>query len=304
MVKLLSLLITIILLANFTACADLTSGRRFHEPYMVIAGTIIAGEPISRDNPIFIGRTIDVNGGNLLDLFIANATVFIEEVESEQRQQLFPVPIVIGDIFNISMGYFDPTGNFIIKPGKTYRLTAIVGVDTVWAETTVPDEFTVLENFGYIQNLSETFPQMSHSDIDRYFPIEISVGRQENKRVFIEFYCLEKWENAYYVLSDFLGSTPINAADYENPMNGAPRRMTDFGVYFPSQRDGQYIIRTPFNQLHFIFFGKYRVTVKIVDENFHTYRYKSEGFFHGGVNNGIGFFGSASRQVLFTEIVR
>ena len=302
--KLFKLITIIALLASIIACTDLTSSKRFHKDYIVIAGTIIAGEPIRASNPIFVGKTIGINQGNLADMFIRNAEVFIEEIESEQRQRLFPISFNIIDVFNVNMGYYDPTGGFIIESGKTYRLTAIVGADTVWAETTVPDAFIVLENSGYTHNPLGTFPRMPHSDIDRLYPIEISVSRQKNTRVFVEYYCLEDWSNAYYVLSDFFGTTPENAADYEHPMNGSPRRMVDFGVYFPNQRDELYVIRKPFNQLHFIFYGRYRVTIKVVDENYYTYWYRTEGFFHGGVNNGIGFFGSASRQILFTEIVR
>jgi len=279
------------------ACVKLTSGKRFQNDYIVMSGNIFAGEYITLKEPIFIGKTIDVNDINIVDLFVYNAKVYILDKENKNRQDLIFGAEIDENIFNV--GYYDPTESFMIESGRTYLLVAIVGQDSVWAETTVPDPFSILENEGFTDDKNSDFPEIVHSRIDDLYPIKLKVSDQDEKAVYIEYYCLEDWENAFYILSDYLGEKPQSALEYENTMSGSPRKNTSLNIYLPKEDQ---TIETINNQFHFIFYGSYKVSVHIVDDNFLKYRYKSMGYFHGGINNGIGFFGSMSRKLLYTNI--
>lgn len=298
-IKILSLLILTIALAS---CDNLTSGKRFNKDYIVLSGTIFANETITLENPIFIGSTVDVNSGNITDFLYHDAIVYIKDTETNQKQYLSFGFNQTDKGYNI--GYFDPTNSFLIESGKTYRLTAFVGADSIWAETTVPDDFTVLENQGYTDDANAQYPSMAHKDIDDLYSLEISVSKLEETRINVEYFCLEDWRNAYFVLNDFMGDKPEKETDYENTMNGFPRRNVDFYTYFPRHINDEFLIKIPFNQVNYIFYGKHRVTVQVIDENSYKYKYKSQGYFNGGVKNGIGYFGSAARKILYTNVTK
>ena len=282
------------------SCTDFTTGRRFDDEYIVIAGTIYAGETITAENPIVVSRSIPVNGGNITDFLVTNATVFIEDIGTNETQDLsFTV-----DLIKRKFGYYDASNSFLIKSGKTYKLTAIVDQDTVFAFTTVPNPFEFLENEGYTVDENDVYPIMIHREIDEHYPIDIKVDNQENTNLFVEYYCMEEWYNAIYTIFDYLGMSeqiPNTPEDYENSMNGYPRRNTDMRTYFPNNLN---IIRIPFNQIHFLFYGRYRVTIMSIDDNYYKYNYKSQGYFHGGINGGIGYFGSAAKEIRYTYVVK
>ena len=285
------------------SCTDYTTGRRFQDDYLVIGGMIYAGETITSDNLIVVSRSISLNGGNITDFIVSDAIVFIEDIETKEIQDLS----FTADITSRKFGYYDSSNSFLIESGKTYKLTAIIDQDTVFALTTVPLPFELLENEGYTADVNGSFPIMIHQEIDELYPIEIKVDRQENTVIFLEYYCLEEWNNAIYTIFDYLGFSeqiPNTPEDYESTMSGYPRRNTDMDTFFPSNINEEYIIRIPFNQFNFLFYGRYKVTTMKIDENYFKYNYKSQGYFHGGVVGGIGYFGSGSKQTRYTYVVK
>ena len=58
-----------------------------------------------------------------------------------------------------------------------------------------------------------------------------------------------------------------------------------------------------FFESNLLFFGRYRISVFHVDENYYRYLYKPEGYNFGGVEQGIGYFGSRSGQSIYTRVI-
>jgi hypothetical protein len=64
-----------------------------------------------------------------------------------------------------------------------------------------------------------------------------------------------------------------------------------------------YIVLRDYRQA-FVFFGNYKVSAYITDDNYYRYKYMPEGYLYGGVQNALGYFGSASGSVFYTKVVK
>jgi len=143
---------------------------------------------------------------------------------------------------------------------------------------------------------------MIYDDIDNQYPVQISVKEGIETVLYEEYYCLESWYNAYYI-QDMFEEKPETESDYEDSMTGYPRKAISYGRYLPKIVDNEFLIKIPFVKSGFTFYGKHQVTLSLIDNNYFYYLYKTQGYFQGGVNNGIGYFGSASRKKLYTNII-
>ncbi|MCK9328914.1 MAG: hypothetical protein M0Q94_03465 [Candidatus Cloacimonetes bacterium] len=293
-------LVLIFCLMILISCNQNTSGIRFENDYIVVSGMLYGGEYITQENPIFIGKTIDISNGNLLDFYYSDAEVKI--IEDSTGKSINLEFFIQNQGNKVLIGYYDPTESFLIDFGKTYNLIAYVNDDSVWASTKIPDDFSILPNEGFTYNPEADFPQMIYDDIDNQYPVQISVKEGIETVLYEEYYCLESWYNAYYI-QDMFEEKPETESDYEDSMTGYPRKAISYGRYLPKIVDNEFLIRIPFVKSGFTFYGKHQVTLSLIDNNYFYYLYKTQGYFQGGVNNGIGYFGSASRKKLYTNII-
>jgi len=293
-------LIFALLICLVVGC-DMTSGQRFTEDYVVIAALICAGEQISQENPVYISKTLDIDKIELADILIFFDRVYIEETETGEFVDLEPF------WKEIRIAYWDPTASFTIEEGKTYRLVAKIGADSTWAETTVSMGFELaMEHNGYTDDIGEIEAHtMEHRFIDDDFPLQIRVNERKDTVVSVEFYCLEEFSpDLDITMDDYFGGLEITIEteeDYESFMSGSPRRNRFLDKYMP---DADCVVTVGFTEFNYLFYGRYRTSVHVVDDNYYKYRYKNQGYFHGGVHNGIGYFGSASKKVLYTKVVK
>ena len=287
------------------SCMDFTSGKRYKEEQIVIAGMILAGESITKENPIFIGQSVSLDNFNPIKLLALNAKVTLTEVSSEGQ----PITLLFNPDIDLTpkgirqIGYYDPSG-YIIKSGETYKIEVNIEChDPVWAITTVPDKFTLLANEGFSPDSTSAFPKIVYDEIEEKYPLKIQVAEAKDTYLYLEIYCLEEWDNAYIVspFSDYIGEKLEKEEDYENSMNGSPRLNRDLSIETP---DSQNVITTVFFQLEFFFYGRYEVRIHVVDDNFYNYRKLSNGYLKGGVNEGIGYFSSGAREIRYTEVIR
>ena len=282
---------------TLTSCMDNTSGMRFENDYIVVAGSIYAGEYVVLERPIIIGKTQNLTNVNRFDLIEKYAEVTLEELETNEQVKLE----------FLGMGYIDKNQKLIIKEGKTYRLTVKVDEDEVWAETTVPFDFELIDiqdSYTFDSN-KNNFPNIPHSEIDMKHPLKIKVPFRNETRIRVEYYCLEEFENAFFVspFSDYLGAQPNDRAEYEgNDYDPGWRKNIELSSLYPNEDN---IMNLPFHQFQFWFYGNHKITIEIVDENYFRYNYKSQGYFYGGVSKGgIGYFGSAVSKAVYTKVIK
>jgi len=282
---------------------ELTAPKRFKKDYIVITGFIFANEPVTKQNRIFVGVTADANHLKLEDLILQNALVYIIDLETDEKYYFtfyhnIPENQIIED--PLIIGFYDPLELFIPEHGKTYRIVVLYENEIVYAETTVPSNFTVIQNNYFVSDEYLVIPSISVDKIDDIV-LEIKVSNIDKHILIIEYFCLEEWNNAYWINQNEYNK-PINKLDYENIISGYPRRKRVLETFLPNEVNEEHIISLTLNKSNFLFYGKYKVSLLIINENYYNYQNTNMGMFNGGIVNGIGYFDSASRQVFFTNI--
>ncbi|OPX30044.1 MAG: hypothetical protein B1H06_00485 [Candidatus Cloacimonas sp. 4484_143] len=297
MSKYISLIIISFLISS---CTEFTSPERFTDEAYYLTGILKAGKTVDFDDPIIIGKTIPVEGGVLEDLLIIDADVILYELDS--------LDVVLDSTaltFQINsfgqIGYIDVAGSMIIQPEFKYLIEAeIDATDLVRAETTVPKTISVQPDSGYITDPTITnWPEMVFEDIDQEHPIQIITQDNETFNLHAEFYCLENWDEAEYIFAMEENTYPEDEDEYESEADGSPRKTTTFYIFQPTEN----LINFSFYQYAFNFYGRYQVTVSSIDGNYLNYLYKPEGYNHGGIIGGVGYFGSAVSYVMYTTVI-
>jgi hypothetical protein len=282
------------------SCTEFTAPERYTEESYYLTGILRAGETVDFDNPIIIGKTIPVEGGMLDDLLIFDAAVTLYELSLDNT-----IIDSTALTFQVNpfgqLGYIDVAGNMIIEPENIYLIEAVIdSTDLVWAQTIVPKTITVQPDSGYITDPSVTvWPEIVFDDIDLEHPIMIETQDNETFNLHCEFYCLEEWQDAEYIFAMEEDTYPEDAEEYESEADGSPRKTSTFYIFQPTEN----LVNFSFYQYAFVFYGRYEVTVSAIDDNYLNYLYKPEGYNHGGIKGGVGYFGSAVSNVIYTKIV-
>ncbi|MFC1887265.1 hypothetical protein ACFLYK_00475 [Candidatus Cloacimonadota bacterium] len=300
------------IIAAILGCDDFTSEVRYDDSVYTLTGLLYEGESVTVDNAIFIGRSIDAYGGNLNNVIIDNALVKLYNVtrnDSIQLEFVIVPPQNDGDLPLI--GYYDPTGSFNIFANETYRIKADIPVDNTYisleATTIIPDSIVanVLQDTAFISDPLNEFPELVFDTANQEHPLNIGTFSPETVKLKVEFYCLEEYNNAYYI-QDFPGAndTPEDEEEYEDPIWGFPRKIWYYTEYNPNPtNEDYYLIIDAGYKVNFIFYGRYKLTVSSVDENYYNFLYMTNNYLHGGIINGFGYFGSVSEDVIYTKVV-
>jgi len=258
-----------------------------------------------------VPRSASIEEFDPLQLFVFDADVRVRNLDTEEESPLSPT------LHELRIKYIDPAETPIL-PGHRYRVEVQVpGYDKlIWAETTVPQS-VVLETDPWGSNPPgtgysldpDTQNVISFSEIDASYPIIVNTGQTQGSfNFFGETWCLEDFSTELEYTNPIFGATHPEAADSTAYNSGRFRlRRINFMHRFASGPlaglPDNYLILDEYRN-SFIFYGRYSVTVYIVDDNYYRYSYMPEGYFHGGVNNALGYVGSASGGKLYARIVK
>ncbi|MBN2829941.1 MAG: DUF4249 family protein [Candidatus Cloacimonetes bacterium] len=306
MKKLLSILIIMVLLAG----CDLTSGKRWTEHRVVIAGSLPAGGYLDTGNPIRIGKTISADGGNVSDLFDFDAVVYLKNMTRADSVQL----AFYAD--NSVFGFIDSNNEMKIRFGETYRIDAIVDGNHVWAETTVPDSVFITTDplgnatgtRGYSTSNTEPLPQIEFDTCNEQFPVEVLFTNNKNFNMRYRYYCLEDFSTDLEYTTVVLGiehPTSDQEDDWNPDFGGGMRENNWIARYQPIlNQNNRWSFNDDYYASGFSFYGKYLFEIKIMDDNYYKYLSYPEGYRFGGVNGGLGYLGSDYAVTFYTNIVK
>ncbi len=297
-IQILFILLAVVML--LTSCSDFTSEPRYTKERYVVTGMLYTGQGITMENPISVGNTFNANGGNIQNIAIDSASVRI--IDTTDNNKIYPLTFGF-DLLNLKIGYYEPSGDLIVSAGHTYKLEAVIGADTVSAVTTVPDSIRVVENAGYSFENIQPYQTMKYDLVDLDYKTWIETFTPANINIWVEYYCLDEWNEVEYTMPFGNITKPEDEEEYENMTDGSPRKHTGYYQYKPVLQDGKYLVSLGFTQLSYAFYGNYRVKVYSIDQNYYSYLYKPEGYRFGGIKNGYGYFGSANGQELWTKII-
>lgn len=304
------LLLIPVLLALLLAACDNTSEPRFDGDVYTVAGLIYAGLPVSVEHPIYVTRSSEIEDFNPAGIFVADAVVSIRDLDTGQVINLEPT------LHEFKVKYQDPLAA-PIQANHRYRIEVTVpGYDKlIWAETTVPPAVNLLTDpygnnpagtgYSLDPNTANTTP---FTAIDSQYPIVLDTGNAAgNYNFFGETWCLEEFSTDLEFTTPALGITNVteNLRDVYNA-GGAFRRVQFLYRFESGPHPGIAGNSLVFGDYGFAFvlYGRYRVSAYLVDDNFYSYTYRDEGYLNGGVNNALGYFGSASGGEMYIEIVK
>lgn len=288
----------------FVNSCDLTSEKRFTDDVFFVWNILHVGSYIGwDDNPLIFGQSIEIDGNSFDDMFST-----FDEAEVKITNMAIDSTIVLTPLSDsLNFVFFDESQQMLIEQNTKYRLDIDYIFDGepyhIEAETTTPDSTQIIDNQYYISDPeTEDFVDLPFEDINEVAPIKIVTSTGEEQYLQFEFYCLEDYQNAFFTSSIFSG--PLESdEEYEDPATGAPRKIKFMGRYTPVLENEQYVITENTNQSAFVFYGRYMVTVYNLDDNYNEYLNSAESYSHGGINGGIGLFGSISGEKIYTKIV-
>ncbi len=288
------------------SCEGPTSSKRYDKDfYYIIAGSLYENEPLSFHNSIYVGKTIPV-GGDIEEAFVTDADVVIYDDEGNEYPLQFGI-----DFETLHFGYYNE--NLVPQATHTYRIEARVPsamdstvIDTVWATTTIPKGVTIDMDtcFTAYEDSVDAY-QLVWETAGEEHPMIINTTDGDPVFLYLKYYCLEEWDEVRMVKPIFGEDTFEEEVDYDDPADHYPRLLSFIGEYLPEENgEGGYRVFNSSYQGTLVFFGRYRISVYSVDDNFYHYQYKPDSNFeYGGIHNGYGYFGSASGLTFYTKVV-
>jgi len=320
-----SILLLIMMTMLLSSCSDLVSPERFTENQYTVNALLKSGTSISVDNPVSICK---VPGLNLPDVFVLDAVVTIKEYQKNPGTDSYDI---LNKQFALSLGmhslnsfgvvpcYYDPANNLIQADYKYHIDVTIPGYDKIIsADTIVPQAAELVPNFnydppagqGFITDPADTDTSIPYGEVNNNFPVSVKLtdaGTQQTVNYIVEVYCREEFSTDLEYTTVIMGFEHPTEADKDKYMSSGDsiRRFMVMSKFMSKQHtDGNwYVSWTDYRQA-FMFYGRYRITALVLDDNYFNYRSMQEGYYHGGVKNALGCFGSASGGVMYTKIVK
>ncbi len=303
MVKKLIIITIALSLLLITACAKDPTNINTKYKYSVYA-YLKAGEILTADNPVYIKKVISPQSPDM-NPTVENAVAYIAYKTPEGLSLQISLKH-IGDgkyIFESGdiefVNYMAETG---FLPNVTYNLVVDIQGEIITAKTTIPD---IHPNDIFSDSLSttpmiKTPVSIANNETNINNAIRINCPPDSTKQIYVETYCLEPWTNAWYV--DVYGGIekPEKETEYEDPVTHQPRKIAFTQKYLPIPGMNQIVISN-YSYL-FVFYGDYRLTCYVIDDNYYTYSYKPQGWEHGGIVGGYGVFGSIAGKQFYVHV--
>ena len=304
------LILLLPLLALALSSCDNTSGPRFEGEVFTVAGLLMAGQPINFNYPVYVTRSSAIEDFDPLEVFVYDATINIRDLDAGLSFQLTPV------LHAFKFKYIDLAQN-TIQPEHRYRIEVKVpGVDSlIWAETTVPPLLTAEPDpygtnppgSGYSLD-PDTQNVLPFQRIDSDYPAIANTGTASgNFFLMAETFCLEPFSTDLEYTSEFLPTAHPDSSLAEGYNAGRPPRRLSLMYRFlsaplPGLPDNYLVLEN--YSTAFVFYGRYRLRLQVVDANYFNYNFMVEGYLQGGIHNALGYFGSASGANMYARIVK
>lgn len=310
-------IILILILIIIIASCEFTAPERYTENKLVIAGFLKAGENLTIDNAIFVGKTVSVQGDQIEDILLDDANVSLINTTTQDTFML-SFEIDLDQYDNLIFGYCN--NSVIIQPSVKYRIEVTARIDSqqvfAWAETEVPEIVDIeldhygnsASGYGFSDVFPEIYPQVPYNKVDNDFPIYLSLNDNDILYLSYQFYCMEEFStNLEYTepFADFTHLDPEDEDNYNSIMSNNIRESEMLWRYQPHLDEyGNWYLEDDAYKEGFRFYGRWKLTIYSTDINFYTYNYHSENYLHGGIKGGIGYFGSVAGEDFYTKITK
>ncbi|MCF7918526.1 MAG: DUF4249 family protein [Candidatus Cloacimonetes bacterium] len=286
------------------SCSENTSGMRYETGNYYVSCLLKAGAFIDGENSVKVGKTQDIENAQWDMLADSTAQVKIKEIS--------PNSTVTGEVLltwkEELRAYIDADGVMPINEKNTYELEVVTkNGQIITASTTVPQAIEVLGDSQYSEEpvwafevIDDEWLELELETADAEHPVQIRTLDDEEFNLYTEFWCLEDVENAEYTFPEGDNDYPADNEEYMGDTHQYPRRLRNFFMFQPENG----IVNYNSYQADLKFYGRFRMKVYSIDENYLSYLYKADGYEHGGIEGGIGVFGSCCGRELYTRVVK
>lgn len=259
---------------------DRNPERPEYEKEITVYGFIKGNDFLTEERAILITYTRPVTEVyDLSEAAVSGAVVTMIKNDEERLIRLHENPSKPGFYFN---------ENEWIEPQSTYHLSIDVQGETIIASTTVPPELILATDLS-----PDSINDVFQSNLGYEKPIYVDCADEE-QIILVAMYCNEPYSKAEYIYpfhEDHI--YPSDQEEYDGGRNGEPRHIQAYMMY----RD---LMAPNFNNNHVIFwyssmivfYGSNTMSVFAIDENYHQYLYSENPEYEGGIQGGIGVFGS------------
>lgn len=271
--------ILLLLICWAAGCTKNPAGPEYRKE-ITIWGFLWGDRPVDREHAILITQTQPLDRVYTLgEAGVADAIVTLTDETLQESYHLTHTDDEPGFYYN---------ENVRVRPNTTYTLTVRVDGETIWAATTVPPR--LIQTTGLCPDaINPVYPK----NLGYEKPIFVQT-EDENRLILVDMFCNEPFERAEYI-APFHESWkyPSSQDEYDGGRNAEPRHIMALVPF----RD---LLSPEFGNRHaifwyasmIVFYGSNTLTVSAIDDNYHHYLTDEHPHLSGGVEGGIGVFGS------------
>ncbi len=282
------MVLLLLLILNF--CAKNPSAPEYQKE-VVIFGFLWGNEYLSEQHAIMVNYTAPVQQSySINDAAIENAVVKLKDLSTGHE-------VLLKEIADRPGFYYHD--ELLIKPNAAYLLTVHIEDKLVTATTTVPPLLTLETKLD-----SEAVNFVYRDNLGFEKPIKLFCENEE-QIIYVDMFCNEDWQNAEYLDSFGANSKPKNRAEYDQGKNAEPRHIQAFmrlkdlkTSFYPDE----YVIFWYHSMI--VFYGSNTMQLLAIDANYHNYLYQEHPELKGGINGGIGVFGSVCGEDFILMVMK
>jgi len=209
---------------------------------------------------------------------ISDALVTITDENSGRTYFLSEVTGTPGFYYNDSL---------FVTPKITYLLRIFMDGGEVTAYTTVPPEIKMTTELK-IDEVNYVY----RDDLGFEKPVALET-ENANQIIMVDMFCNETYDKAEYIYP-FTDDHkfPEDQDEYDQGTNSEPRHIQTFVNYrdlISNQFPGHVVY---WYSSMIVFYGSNTMQILAIDDNFHNYLHLEHPELNGGINGGIGVFGS------------
>lgn len=265
-----------------------------YQKEVMVYGFLWGNEPLDQSHAIQIAYSQPIDQPfSSFESAVAGVAVTLTEVESGTSVSLHETANRPGYYFNEQI---------LIQPGSTYLLEIETGDQTVSAQTTVPSDLLIETALA-----TDTVNNVYQDDLGTRMPLYLDLESQNDNRVIlVEMYCEEPYDKAEYIYP--FGDShkyPEDQEEYDGGIDGEPRRIQAFAVYkdlLAADYENKPVIY--WYESMMVFFGRYTMEVIAIDDNYHYYLTSEHAESNGGIEGGLGVFGSVVGKIYQLNVLK
>lgn len=284
-----------------SGCGENTAGERYSDLNNYLSGVLEEGKYIDPSRAIKIGKTQTIENIDWELLSCSTADVVLDEYWEGTKSDSIRL-----DWCSEIQGYIDQQQLLKIKERRMYRIRAVLPDGTIIsAQTTIPPHINVPADSAIAEEPAfgdypedDNWLELNIENANQDHPLQVVTQSDDEINLYLEFYCLEDFNNARYIYPPAGNDYPEDEKEYMGDSKQYPRRNLSYYMYQPDNG----VVNLNNYQSSIIFYGRTQICLYSIDDNYLSYLYKGDGYHHGGVSGGIGIFGSKSGKKLYSLI--